>query len=383
MILAFRQIADLRLLAMLNNFLERIKQELKNDQDFSLKVASAIKRLDSHSKLYIFAVGKSSQAFWQKMQRCLFESGRLQNVQKIVIFDHLDLESDKNSSNVVHLKGTHPITSYQSINCTQTFIAELEKIDEESTIFFLISGGTSSLLELPRVNFSMDDVIQKHRDLFRLGLPIAELNKRRGDLSQVKFGGLLRFIRTKKIVNFLIDDTFDEDPLIVGSGPTIGANIENVIVDSASLFLQRARRSISEIFWVKQMVPQMTPEELYLQAKALQKGIVAIIGEVTFSLPPQAPAGGRNIHLTAYYLNQVLDGKIQLRGFLSFATDGEDGNSDSSGASFEGNLKHIDRSDLKNSIQNFETLKFLKSLNFLIPKTKTSTNIMDIRIFSF
>ncbi|GAB4013535.1 MAG: glycerate 2-kinase [Bdellovibrio sp.] len=368
---------------MLNNFLEQIKQELNNEQEFSLKVANAIKRLDSHSNLYIFAVGKSSQAFWHKMQRCLLERGRLQNVRKIVLFDHIDLEGDKNSSNVLHLKGTHPITSYQSIHCTQTFIAELQKIDEQSTIFFLISGGTSSLLELPHPNFSMDEVIDKHRDLFRLGLPIAELNKRRSELSQVKFGGLLRFIRTKNIVNFLIDDTFDEDPLIVGSGPTIGANIENVIVESASLFLQRARRSISEIFWVKQMAPQMTPEELYLQAKSMQKSMVAIIGEVTFSLPPQAPAGGRNIHLAAYYLNQVLDSKIQLRGFLSFATDGEDGNSDSSGAFFEGNLKDLDKADLKNSIQSFETLKFMKSQNFLIPKTKTSTNIMDIRIFSF
>src|SRR5262249_25899811 len=87
-------------------------------------------------------------------------------------------------------------------------------------VLCLVSGGTSSLLCLPRPGLSLAEKRRRIARLARAGAPIGELNRLRASLSAVK-GGRLGGATGARLVTLVLSDVPGDRPAVVGSGPTV------------------------------------------------------------------------------------------------------------------------------------------------------------------
>jgi hydroxypyruvate reductase len=89
------------------------------------------------------------------------------------------------------LGAAHPIPDEHSIAAARAIIDLLSHCDSRTLIFFLLSGGGSSLVELPfDPNIGLEDLQELNRLLVSCGASIAEINAVRKHLSAVKGGRL-------------------------------------------------------------------------------------------------------------------------------------------------------------------------------------------------
>jgi hydroxypyruvate reductase len=96
----------------------------------------------------------------------------------------------------------------------------LARQPEGRPVLFLLSGGASSLMELPHEGITLQDLQQTTEYLLRSGAPIQAINTVRKHLSAVKGGQLLRHARGP-VWTLVISDVVGNDPDVIGSGPTI------------------------------------------------------------------------------------------------------------------------------------------------------------------
>jgi glycerate 2-kinase len=81
----------------------------------------------------------------------------------------------------------HPLPDSGSVRAAREILDLLSLCDERSLVFFLLSGGGSSLMELPLDSaVTLSDVQLLYRLLVHCGAPIEEINAIRKHLSAVK-----------------------------------------------------------------------------------------------------------------------------------------------------------------------------------------------------
>ena len=118
--------------------------------------------------------------------------------------------------------GGHPLPNEQSLAAGRAILERLKRTDERSLIFFLLSGGGSSIVEQgldPKV--SLADFQQLHRALVNCGAPIEEINVIRRHLSATKGGRLAQAApRAMKITLGVTDVPEGHEPALA-SGPTL------------------------------------------------------------------------------------------------------------------------------------------------------------------
>src|SRR5580704_4561190 len=87
--------------------------------------------------------------------------------------------------------GGHPLPTAESFAAGRAILDRLARCDERTLIFFLISGGGSSLVEQPLdPGFTIEDFQKLHYGLITCGAPIEEINVVRKHLSATKGGRL-------------------------------------------------------------------------------------------------------------------------------------------------------------------------------------------------
>ena len=118
------------------------------------------------------------------------------------------------------LEASHPIPDPRTLEATRMLLDRLARQPEGRPVLFLLSGGASSLMELPREGITLQDLQQTTEHLLRSGAPIQAINTVRKHLSTVKGGQLLRFARGP-VWTLVISDVVGNDPDVIGSGPTI------------------------------------------------------------------------------------------------------------------------------------------------------------------
>src|SRR5690606_19608100 len=101
--------------------------------------------------------------------------------------------------------GDHPIVGPRSLRCGELLLSHLRKMTEKERVLFIISGGTSALVDSPIPGMSESDFLKKNEQLYLAGLPIQELNRRRQEISQIKGGGLARNCRAQ-ISTWILSD---------------------------------------------------------------------------------------------------------------------------------------------------------------------------------
>src|SRR5271170_6720436 len=83
---------------------------------------------------------------------------------------------------------------------------------------FLVSGGSSSLVEVLNPGKTLRDLEQLTREAFACGIAIGELNARRARLSRIKGGGLAARLQGRAARALFISDVPHDDPRVIGSG---------------------------------------------------------------------------------------------------------------------------------------------------------------------
>ncbi len=108
----------------------------------------------------------------------------------------------------------------------KAILERLARCDERTLVFFLISGGGSSLVEQPLgPGVTLADFQQLHSALITCGAPIEEINVVRKHLSATKGGRLAAAAARSMKITFAISDVPDGRGIRVGFGAYCGGPV--------------------------------------------------------------------------------------------------------------------------------------------------------------
>jgi hydroxypyruvate reductase len=316
------------------------------------------------------------------------------------------------------MEAAHPVPDQSSLDAglaLRDFVAAVPPAD---TLLLLVSGGASSLVEVPRQGISLRDVQRLNRFVLGSGLDIHRCNALRKTLSRIKGGGLLDYFQGRDLLCLLISDVPGDDPAVIGSGlvvPGDGAcsldGLPDWVVKLASRggnpAAARARaaprvRVLASNFDALQAASEaakqsgLTPAQPFgelsgdageqgrAMGRALRRcrpGLYLWGGETTVRLPPRPGRGGRNQHL-ALALAGELGGDEQV-AVLVGGSDGNDGDGPWAGAIVDGGTRSRGEAagmDLEHCMANADSGRFLEASGDLLWTGATGTNVCDLAI---
>lgn len=118
--------------------------------------------------------------------------------------------------------GGHPLPNAESFKAAREALRLLKRARKDTFVFFLISGGGSAMLELPRdPRISLEDTIAFHETLIASGATITEINTVRKYFSAVKGGRLALAAPEAEKLSLLLADVPLKDLAAVASSPTL------------------------------------------------------------------------------------------------------------------------------------------------------------------
>jgi glycerate 2-kinase len=121
-----------------------------------------------------------------------------------------------------YFAGGHPLPNEASFAAAREALKLLKRAHKDTFIFFLISGGGSAMMELPRdARISLDDTIAFHETLIASGASITEVNTVRKYFSAVKGGRLAMAAPEAAKLSLLLADVPLKDLGAVASSPTL------------------------------------------------------------------------------------------------------------------------------------------------------------------
>lgn len=154
-------------------------------------------------------------------------------------------------------EGGHPLPNRASLEAARAAFDLLRRANERTLIdqtrtliIFLISGGGSAMLELPRdERVTLAELRAMNDALVNCGASISEVNAVRRAVSAVKGGGLARAAPHTAQVTLIVSDVNTNDERAVASGPTFAADTEDAASDA------RAAQAIVERYDLMSRLP--------------------------------------------------------------------------------------------------------------------------------
>jgi glycerate 2-kinase len=119
--------------------------------------------------------------------------------------------------------GGHPLPNAESVGAARAAFELLRGADDpEALVLFLVSGGGSAMLELPRdARLTLEELREANRLLVSCGAPIEGVNAVRRALSAVKGGGLASLAPRAAQTTLVVSDVATGRAYDVASGPTL------------------------------------------------------------------------------------------------------------------------------------------------------------------
>jgi hydroxypyruvate reductase len=330
------------------------------------------------------------------------------------------------------LRADHPVPTIEGMAASEQIVSVLGGLGVGRRLLYMVSGGTSSLFEVPRAGIQATSLIATYRALLTCGAPIDEVNVVRRALSQLKGGGMLR-MTAADVLTLAVSDVAGDDPATIGSGPsvevsgrtedarsilartglwaTLPADVRAAIVTGTKSEPPRARDcGVRVVTKVADAVAAATREigargyavatgvgELRGDATAAAQAVAtrieqairsargsvafALGGETTVRVPAEAAAGGRNQHLAA-------EVALRLAGHEHFAlacggTDGRDGTTPYAGAVVDGETAMRAAAagqGLARALASYDASKALVAAGDVLDTGDTGTNVGDLLV---
>jgi glycerate 2-kinase len=125
------------------------------------------------------------------------------------------------TSQIRIIEAGHPVPDQAGMDGAKEIYRLVGDLQDGDILIALISGGGSSLLTLPQVGISIEDMRQTTEALLRSGAPIEEMNVVRKHLSAILGGNLARLAiaRGARVEALLISDVTGDSPADIASGP--------------------------------------------------------------------------------------------------------------------------------------------------------------------
>lgn len=171
------------------------------------ELAAARKKPFTH----VFGVGKAAFS----MARPALHHPLTAGSKGMLIVPH-GLPTDPVSLDVY--RAAHPVPDTGSMEAAQTLKERLASLRPSDRFLFLLSGGSSSLMEDPMPPLTLPDIRATFELLLRSGLPIHDVNRIRTALSTIKGGGLADCTAASGTV-LVMSDVPGNRLDIIGSGP--------------------------------------------------------------------------------------------------------------------------------------------------------------------
>jgi glycerate 2-kinase len=169
-------------------------------------------------RVVIVALGKVAFPMMRAAHQRFSEAGF--RVARAVCVGSGDSQGLSEDVEVIH--GSHPLPDAQSRTAALRVIDALQDLGAEDLVLFLISGGSSAMIELPLdEQLTMDEVMNFHRALVHSGLDITAMNTIRKHFSAVKGGRLAAIAERAQKHTLLISDVPEGQWDVIGSGPSV------------------------------------------------------------------------------------------------------------------------------------------------------------------
>ncbi|EQD78595.1 hydroxypyruvate reductase, partial [mine drainage metagenome] len=120
----------------------------------------------------------------------------------------------------LNFKGDHPIPMNDSFESSKHILENLMKTDCDNLIV-LLSGGASSLFEIPDAGISRSEISNTTLKLLDNGTDIETFNRIRCSLSSIKCGKILNYLHFKNYYLIMISDVPSDKTYLIGSNPFI------------------------------------------------------------------------------------------------------------------------------------------------------------------
>jgi hydroxypyruvate reductase len=115
----------------------------------------------------------------------------------------------------------HPVPDAAGATATEIALRLAESATKTDLVLVLLSGGASANWTAPAPGISLQDKQATTRALLRSGIAIGDINTVRRHISRIKGGRLARAAAPARIVTLAISDVPNDDPVAIGSGPTV------------------------------------------------------------------------------------------------------------------------------------------------------------------
>ncbi|HEY7113496.1 MAG TPA: DUF4147 domain-containing protein [Thermoanaerobaculia bacterium] len=296
--------------------------------------------------------------------------------------------SSRNGPEVLY--AAHPEPDRSSVAAAQRAREFFASFGPRDVILCLVSGGTSSLLCLPRPGLTLDEKRRRVARLAARGAGILEINRLRTSLSAVK-GGRLGRATPARLVTLVLSDVPGDRPSSVGSGPTIRGGRGDLVrvVASNRIGLEAAAKRAR----ARGLSPRIAARRLTGEAREagasfarsaarLRPGQVLLAGgETTVALSNRRARGGRGGRCLELALGaaRVLE-SAPIAALLAAGSDGRDGSSDAAGAFADARTLGRARAfglDPAAALERHDTHAFFEALGDLFVTGPTGGNVAD------
>src|SRR6202140_4330291 len=179
-----------------------------------LRIREDLYDLHSYSRVLVLSLGKAGHTMVEALSDQVGAS--LEGIVASSVQPSTQLHGFR------YFRGGHPTPNAESIQAASAMLRALNALPASALVIFLLSGGGSSIVEMPIDDeVSLDDLVTTYRALVLSGAPIAEINAVRKHLSAVKGGRLAQAAFPAQQVSLLVSDVPDNTPDALASGPTM------------------------------------------------------------------------------------------------------------------------------------------------------------------
>lgn len=383
-----------------------------------LEVGEHTVELSGIRQVTIIALGKASPA----MGRAAWNALDGINRRLLVISDH----SEDLPSGARFVRSGHPLPTEESRRAASIALELANESGSDDLVLCLISGGGSSLAELPADGLTLDDIRTVGRLLLERSVPIDEVNTVRRHLSAFKGGRLAEAATPAHLISLVLSDVIGNQLSSIASGPTVPddstfadairvlssyqlinripapvrTHLERgskgllpdtptnlplnhaLIIGDLTMAVEAARRS-GEVAGVDTTVATtaLSGEAASTALECVDAagpGLTIFAGETTVTVRGGG-SGGRNQE-GALAAARRIDGSSDLV-FTAFATDGVDGPTNAAGAIVDGDTAARGRAlglDIDEHLHRNDSNPFLRATGDLLETGPTGTNVGDI-----
>ncbi len=175
-------------------------------------------KIEVRGKIYVAGFGKASAKMLKALTKIM---GRMIYRGAIIVPKGYSI-AEEMPREIEILVGEHPIPGRETIRSSEKLLEILKSAERGDTIILLISGGGSSLFEIPIEEIEIEEIAELTKALLRTGATIEEINAVRKHISKVKGGRLGKLLKSRgaRIVTLIMSDVIGDPIDIIASGPT-------------------------------------------------------------------------------------------------------------------------------------------------------------------